>query len=58
MDKRKNTWAYVKRNPEVNLQGELPPKGRKSWIAKKFESRIPVSHEQPKENTISERGSS
>lgn len=37
MDRRKNTRAYVRENPKVDLQGKLPPRGRKGWLAKKSE---------------------
>lgn len=31
---KKNTRGYVKNNPDVKLQGDLPPKGRHNWYVK------------------------
>lgn len=58
MDRRTNTWSFFKTNPGVSLKGEVPPKGRNDWIAKRNEFRILESHKKPRENTFSEKESS
>ena len=63
MEWKKNTTDFARKNPKVNLKGELPPRGRKGWSVKRsglLEMTSPQGHvtmsEHP-QHSVSEKKS-